>query len=236
MGNTVSEAGQIKTTDLGNFIKNWALNDYTPDKTYENQMSIKYSLKKRACCINQKTMPIALPSIDNSSTTTPKTLLLSSVQIPIFKDQAELDSGCVLPITSTTSADYKYTSLSTDPKVISITSGCANIYDFLCPKIRADKKATGDMATAQLYSRNPDSGTNGKPSTNVLPLSTTTTPLTTTPLTTTLALITIKLSTNAKIGIIAGSITFIAIIITIVVMMSGKSNDNDDNDDNDDNE
>jgi hypothetical protein len=161
MGNAISEAGIIKKTDLGNFITNWALNDYTPDKTNPSQASLKYSLKKRACCTNQDKMPIALPDTDNLK---PGKMILTSILIPIFADPKDITTAaCTMKMTADTDGSYKYTE-STGGIVISTSSACENIYSALCPILKRDRAAVGDTEIQQLYSINSDTASGGKPS------------------------------------------------------------------------
>jgi hypothetical protein len=122
MGNTVSELGSIKQdTVLGNYIKDWALNDYNPDPNNSNLY--KYSLKKRACCTKQREMPISLPDVENNK------IILTSVNIPVFKNDAEINSTNCEIIVGTNATDTKdFTYTNSINNVVTTTARGANFF------------------------------------------------------------------------------------------------------------
>ena len=155
MGNVISETGILKiNTDLGKYILNWALNDYNPNPKDPNQIALKNSLKKRACCTKQTFIPMAFPDIDSKL----DKIILSSVKIPIFKtDQDINDTNCTMLINSSSDPiNYKYTSGTSTGGIYSTSEGCANIYGTLCKTIRNNRASVGDTEMEQLYGRNPD--------------------------------------------------------------------------------
>jgi len=157
MGNIIStDNGTLDTrTDLGKFIRDYALNDYALDaRQVEDPTTfldvnkrvlkpiVKNMLKKRACCTGQLKIGIPLPAID------PATFLLESVNvdIPIFEKDDDINQqNCTLPYRSGESRNYKYTTNDTS-FIQSKDDSCVELYEQqLCPSVRniRDKNYTG---------------------------------------------------------------------------------------------
>ena len=157
MGNIIShDNGTLNTnTDLGKFIRDYALNDYALDaRQVEDPTTFldvnkrvlkpiaKNMLKKRACCTGQLKMGIPLPAID------PSTQLLESVNvdIPIFeKDDDITAQACTLPYGPGENRNYKYTTNDTS-YIQSKDASCVELYEQqLCPSVRniRNKNYTG---------------------------------------------------------------------------------------------
>ena len=148
MGNIIStDNGTLDTsTDLGKFIRDYALNDYALDaRQVEDPTTFldvnkrilkpiaKNILKKRACCTGQLKMPIPLPAID------PATFMLESVtvDIPIFERDGDItEQSCTLPYRPGENRNYKYTTNDTS-YIQSKDDSCVELYEQqLCPSVR----------------------------------------------------------------------------------------------------
>jgi hypothetical protein len=148
MGNIIStDNGTLDTsTDLGKFIRDYALNDYALDaRQVEDPTTFldvnnrilkpiaKNMLKKRACCTGQLKMGIPLPAID------PATFMLESVNvdIPIFEKDNDINQQtCTLPYRPGENRNYKYTTNDTS-YIQSKDDSCTELYEQqLCPSVR----------------------------------------------------------------------------------------------------
>ena len=157
MGNIIStDNGTLDTrTDLGKFIRDYALNDYALDaRQVEDPTTFldvnnrvlkpiaKNILKKRACCTGQLKMGIPLPAIN------PNGLLLESVNvdIPIFEKDDDINQqNCTLPYRPGESRNFKYTTNDTS-FIQSKDASCIELYEQqLCPSVRnvRNKNYTG---------------------------------------------------------------------------------------------
>ena len=157
MGNIIStDNGTLDTrTDLGKFIRDYALNDYALDaRQVEDPTTFldvnnrvlkpiaKNMLKKRSCCTGQLKIGIPLPAIN------PNGLLLESVNvdIPIFEKDDDINQqNCTLPYRPGENRNFKYTSNDTS-FIQSKDASCIELYEQqLCPSVRnvRNKNYTG---------------------------------------------------------------------------------------------
>lgn len=168
MGNIISTAdGELDTsTDLGRFIKDYALNEIAIDARQVsnpteyldvNKRTLlpisKNLLKKRACCTGQTKIPISLPAID------PVTKKLESVTIliPVFDKESDInDANCTLPYRNNENRNYKFTNNST-MFVESNSDACAELYEQqLCPAVRNIRNKNFKDRNSKLYGQYPD--------------------------------------------------------------------------------
>jgi hypothetical protein len=77
MGNAISDTvGKLdETKTIGKYVKNWALNDYTVNSNFKE----RDQMKKRACCLSSREVPIGLPSFLNN-----KYVPVVSVDVNVF--------------------------------------------------------------------------------------------------------------------------------------------------------
>jgi len=158
MGNIIStENGTLNTsTDLGKFIRDYALNDFAIDaRQVEDPTTFldvnkrvlkpiaKNMLKKRACCTGQLKMGIPLPAIDPQNNWSLESV---NVDIPIFEKDDDINQqSCTLPYRPGESRNYKYTTNDTS-YIQSKDDSCVELYEQqLCPSVRnvRNKNYTG---------------------------------------------------------------------------------------------
>ncbi len=144
MGNSITKQDDAEINDdniLGKYIKKWAEEDYNPfPKT--NKTIYKNSLKKRACCTKQKSVPISLPDVENNK------IILSAVSIPIFSDIKEItEENCTFD-----RKQFKYTADDNGSVIAgSNANGCADLYGGLCDKIIEDRQRNKNYSQYNQY-------------------------------------------------------------------------------------
>lgn len=107
-GGTQNSSGIINDkTDLGKFVNDWALNSYDIHPDAKNLKLLNNSLKKRACCTNQQTIPIGILGV--TSINGKLQLANHKVNIKVFDSKASItDENCTLDDFDGTSS-FKYT-------------------------------------------------------------------------------------------------------------------------------
>ena len=87
----------LKDSTLGNFIKEWAIDEYDDGYNYMNKNTCeekhKSLLKKRACCTMQMNMRIALPEYNNTNGITGD-FKYTPIKIPIFDSKNDMNDNC----------------------------------------------------------------------------------------------------------------------------------------------
>ncbi len=97
MGNIISQQQYIKSEILRAYVNDWAINNYNGGMDdVANPQTYKKLLKKRACCINQSSIPLSFPTtkmnnlneivgIETSTNT------ITPVQITIFNSSSDIN-------------------------------------------------------------------------------------------------------------------------------------------------
>ena len=89
MGNVITKTNLTLNTDtqLGKFIHEWALNDYTihPDATATQPKKFKHILKKRACCTYTPSIGIGIAGVETKRTMNGVTLDMTPTKINQYK-------------------------------------------------------------------------------------------------------------------------------------------------------
>jgi hypothetical protein len=134
MGNTISEPnGELYDTVLANMVNNWALTKYKMD--LPNTSSYQNLLKKRACCTKQVSIPISIPSYDESK----KKLEFSSVKINVFTNESEITpTACSFENDRTGKAKEYY--FQNNSGFIIANQNCEAIYPTICNAVLNDRQ------------------------------------------------------------------------------------------------
>jgi hypothetical protein len=147
MGNIITtDTGNVKDSELGKIITDWALNDYDAGMSYGKTTKLKYLLKKRACCTGRQIMKIALPTINLSDDVTGTTELIepgyTPVSFSIFSSNEDLQQNCKIERTQyALPEDFGIPGHRTEEH-------CSALYaeDGLCKQIENDRrKQTSDL-------------------------------------------------------------------------------------------
>ena len=130
MGNELSSGGNIKTSILGKYVKDFMINkyEYKPGEIFTNL------LKKRACCRNTTEVPIAIPSVDSVT----KKIYPSIINIKIFEKKTDItDNACTFENSS------KYRPENPDKGKNWIAGNtCKNFYGKFCNNVYDNRKAS----------------------------------------------------------------------------------------------
>jgi len=152
-GGTQNTSGIINdNTDLGKFINNWALNNYNIHPDANNNKLLKDSLKKRACCTNQPTIPIGILGV---STSNGKVHLANhKVNIKVFDSSSSItDANCTLD-----DADGKYSFKYNEApggKPYASSQQCRTFYDKFGNFIKKNRSIHANI-NEKLYGLNDD--------------------------------------------------------------------------------
>lgn len=161
MGNTLtlndsgvqSDHGLLnEKTDFGKFVKNWALNEYSIHPDAKDQKLFKDTLKKRACCTDQHSIPIGVLGV----TTVNGRVKLANhkVGIRVFNPLEPItDSICTLDDADGT-ASFKFTS-SDGGRVYAKSSQCKTFYSRFGDYIKKNRSIHGQI-NEKLYGINVD--------------------------------------------------------------------------------
>ena len=164
MGNQLISGGNIKTSILGNYIKDFMINKYE----YGSEEHFKNFLKKRACCRQNVNVPISLPSVilenvitvDNDESgkkiIIPKGIYPSKINIPVFKDKNEMTKEAC---TFENGNDY----IPTNSGAGILWKGglsCNDFYSKFCKKVYDKRSATYDREYDKSYGIYPDNVNN----------------------------------------------------------------------------
>ena len=160
MGNKItvlSGTGDLNTdNELGKFIYDWALNDYTvhPDLKLTDPI-YKDQLKKRACTIQQNSVGIGLPGIDKNNNFVPH----YNINIPVFNDtyNPRTPDKCKLTLNNINSNDTEY--MNTNPSsttggIVIAPQNAITFYNGFCNAVK--KNRTQYKETDSLYGPDPD--------------------------------------------------------------------------------
>ena len=174
MGNKILIPGSLSSdlnenNELGKFIKDWALNDYTvhPDLDPKTPLYID-QLKKRACGTNNPKPGIGLPGIDDDNNFVPH----YNVTIPVFDEINE--TNCRLPYNYLKKDDYlhngdqskstdgNYMFSSVDGEFLLISQEGRDFYNSFCAAVKKNRTqydkptADGKPNLDLLYGPDPD--------------------------------------------------------------------------------
>ena len=148
MGNTViKQTGLLnETTDLGKYIKEWS-NSYQIQNGLDQNV-FSDTLKKRACCTVQTTIPIGMAGIDNGK------IVNYKVSVPIFNKVEEITPGnCMLKNRNGDNASYAGKSESGKP--FGESDECIYFYKQFGEKVKQNRSIHPDLGH-RLYGINND--------------------------------------------------------------------------------
>ncbi len=146
MGNTLSDTGSLRTdTILGQYVNQWALNDYNPNPTAEAQNLFKQSLKKRACCTGQKEIQISLPDVNEDD------VIISSLGVKVFNKDEDINiENCnLISKNSGEKEQYKFTEKK-GGLVLADNNSCKTFYGQLCQNAINDR-VDPELTKSQKY-------------------------------------------------------------------------------------
>ena len=141
MGNVVSSKtnGNLDlNTDLGKFIKDWAMNEYTVNPSLDPKAPLySQQLKKRACCTNNPNPAIGLPGFDSKGTFLPS----MAIAIPVFSGTDQITAGNCNLVTDDNGNPQQYLYDNADGNfVVSSKAACRTFYPRLCNAVRNNRK------------------------------------------------------------------------------------------------
>ncbi len=164
MGNVITNNdGYVQDSVLGDIVNKWALNDYDAGLGYCDSNSdckkipvIKELLKKRACCIRQDVMSIALPNIDIDLKNKDNPIKdgYNVVHIRVFNDLTDLKHNCTIE-------NKKYL-LPSNFDTSGAEGNCIALYEGdypeigLCASIKKDRQMQYDNPYDVAYSIYPE--------------------------------------------------------------------------------
>ena len=143
MGNIIVKSNSLTLntdTELGKFIYQWALNDYTihPHASLNFPKKFKDILKKRACCTYKPTVSIGIAGIDDKNTVNANKILQYKIDIAPFlgDDGLPSASGDVInakncTINDDTGPNQSFLDNDTKNKTANVnsTQACKTFYD-----------------------------------------------------------------------------------------------------------